>query len=87
MPLCPTCVVEHTEDHYERTQRPAYVNLQDAMQEARQYCYSCIVKLEEFDRRNVELGNYIHGLPEYIRKQLGECKEKLFLLIEERFQK
>jgi len=32
------------------------------------------------------LGNYIHGLPEYIRKQLGECKEKLFLLIEEQFQ-
>ena len=25
-------------------------------------------------------------MPEYIRKQLGECKEKLFLLIEERFQ-
>lgn len=34
----------------------------------------------------MELGNYVHGLPEYIRKQLGECKERLFLQIEEQFQ-
>jgi len=54
MPLCPTCVVEHTEEHYEREQKPAYVNLHDALHDARQYCYSSIVKLEEYDRRNVK---------------------------------
>jgi|JI9StandDraft_1071089.scaffolds.fasta_scaffold747075_2 hypothetical protein len=53
MPLCPTCVVEHTEEHYERGQKPAYVNLHDGLHEARQNCYSWIVRLEEFDRRNV----------------------------------
>lgn len=56
MPLCPTCVVEHTEEHYERGQKPSYVNLHEALHEARQYCYSSIVRLEEYDRRNVGMG-------------------------------
>jgi hypothetical protein len=53
MPLCPTCVVEHTEEHYQCQQKPAYVNLNDAMQEVKQKCYSSIIKLEEFNRKNV----------------------------------
>lgn len=53
MPLCPTCVVEHTEEHYECNQKPTYVNLHDALQESKQKCYANIVKLEEFNRKNV----------------------------------
>lgn len=53
MPLCPTCVVEHTEQHYECNQKPTYVNLNDALQESKQKCYSNIIKLEEFNRKNV----------------------------------
>ena len=30
----------------------------------------------------VELSNYIQGLPDYIRKQLTECKEKLYQFID-----
>jgi hypothetical protein len=33
-----------------------------------------------------ELSNYIIGLSDYIRKQVGECKEKLYHMIEERFE-
>ena len=55
MPLCPTCVVEHTEEHYECNQKPTYVNLHDALQESKQKCYANIVKLEEFNRKNVIL--------------------------------
>jgi hypothetical protein len=55
MPLCPTCVVEHTEEHYESNQKPAYVNLNDAMQDSRQRCYAAIVRLEELGRKNVPL--------------------------------
>ena len=34
----------------------------------------------------VELSNYIQGLPDYIRKQLTDCKEKLYQFIDEKFQ-
>lgn len=33
----------------------------------------------------VELSNYIQGLPDYIRKQLTDCKEKLYQFIDEKF--
>jgi hypothetical protein len=33
----------------------------------------------------VELSNYIQGLPDYIRKQLAECKDKLYRFIDEKF--
>lgn len=92
MPLCPTCVVEHTEEHYDCGQKPAYVNLNDAMGDSKQRCYSSIVKLEEFARKNVllslmqvEIGSYIQGLPEYIRKQLADCKEKIYRFVDEKF--
>lgn len=34
----------------------------------------------------MELSSYIQGLSEYIRKQLGECKEKLYQMIDEKFE-
>lgn len=34
----------------------------------------------------IELSNYIQGLPDYIRKQLAECKEKLYRFIDEKFE-
>lgn len=33
----------------------------------------------------VELSNYIQGLPDYIRKQLAECKEKINQFIDQQF--
>ena len=33
----------------------------------------------------VELSNYIQGLPDYIRKQLAECKDKLYHFIDQKF--
>ena len=36
-------------------QKPSYVNLHDALHESRQQCYSAIVKLEDYGRRNVLL--------------------------------
>jgi protein associated with RNAse G/E len=33
-----------------------------------------------------EMSNYIQGLPDYIRKQLAECKEKIYHFIDERFE-
>jgi hypothetical protein len=34
----------------------------------------------------METSSYIQGLPDYIRKQLVECKEKLYQFIDERFE-
>jgi len=31
MPLCPNCVVEHTEEHYQCNQKPSYLNLHEAI--------------------------------------------------------
>ncbi len=63
MPLCPTCVVEHTEEHYECNQKPAYVNLHDALQDSKQKCYANIVKLEEFNRKNVIISPFRVNFP------------------------
>lgn len=32
MPLCPNCVVEHTEQHFLANNKPCYLNLNDALQ-------------------------------------------------------
>ena len=58
MPLCPTCVVEHTEEHYECGQKPTYLNLNDSLHESKQKCYASIVQLEEMGRKNVIVGQY-----------------------------
>ncbi len=39
MPLCPSCVVEHTEEHYEAKQKPTYINLNEALAEVKHKCY------------------------------------------------
>lgn len=33
-----------------------------------------------------EMGSYIQGLPEYIRKQLADCKEKIYRFVDEKFE-
>jgi len=50
------------------------------------------MRLEEYSHKNVrlylkkiELSNYIQGLPDYIRKQLAECKEKINQFIDQQF--
>lgn len=32
------------------------------------------------------MGSYIQGLPEYIRKQLADCKEKIYRFVDEKFE-
>ena len=46
MPLCPSCVAEHTEEHYQGGQKPTYLNLNEALHEVKQKCYANIVSLE-----------------------------------------
>lgn len=53
MPLCPSCVAEHTEEHYIAHQKPTYINLNEALHEARQKCYASIVGLEDAGNKNV----------------------------------
>lgn len=33
-----------------------------------------------------EISNYLQGLPEYVRKQLYECKEQVYRLIDKKFE-
>ena len=53
MPLCPSCVAEHTEEHYQASQKPTYINLNEGLNEVKQKCYSYIVSLEEYNKKNV----------------------------------
>lgn len=53
MPLCPSCVAEHTEEHYQGGQKPTYINLNEALHEVRQKCYASIVSLEDCSKKNV----------------------------------
>ena len=76
MPLCPTCVVEHTEEHYECGQKPTYPNLNDSLHESKQKCYAhCAAGGDGSQERTSgsiqsELLNYVQGLPEYINQRL-----------------
>jgi hypothetical protein len=46
-------VVEHTEEHYQHSQKPTYVNLNEALLEVKQRCYTHIVGLEDNAKKNV----------------------------------
>ncbi len=46
MPLCPNCIVEHTEQHFLENNKPAYVNLSEALTDTKQKCYQNIVMFE-----------------------------------------
>ena len=35
MPLCPSCIVEHTEEHYREHSKPLYMNIHEALHDAR----------------------------------------------------
>lgn len=78
MPLCPNCIVEHTEQHFEEETRPVYVNVLDAISETRQKCYQNIVLFEELNKANDKVYDYILGLRESIHNQLAEDKQEIF---------
>jgi hypothetical protein len=48
MPLCPSCIVEHTEEHYRWTTKPLYMNLYDALFDARENCLTNIRNFESY---------------------------------------
>lgn len=47
MPLCPSCIVEHTDEHYRDHSKPMYMNIHEALHHARETCYQSIVELED----------------------------------------
>ena len=77
MPLCPNCIVEHTEQHFLENNKPAYVNLQEVLLDTKQKCYQHIVLFEELSRANDKIYDYLMGLRESIHNQLLEDKEEI----------
>lgn len=55
MPLCPSCIVEHTEEHYRDHSKPLYMNIHEALHEARESCYHSILELESDSQKIVAL--------------------------------
>jgi hypothetical protein len=74
MPLCPNCIVEHTEQHFLEKNKPTYLNLQEALLETKQKCYQQIVIYEELNKSNLKIYDYILGLKESIHNQVQEDK-------------
>jgi hypothetical protein len=62
MPLCPNCIVEHTEQHFLENNKPAYVNLLEAINDTKQRCYQNIVMFEELNKSNEKIYDYVMGL-------------------------
>jgi hypothetical protein len=46
MPLCPSCIVDHTDEHYREGSKPLYMNLHDALYDARE---NCLINIHEFE--------------------------------------
>lgn len=86
MPLCPNCIVEHTEQHFLENNKPTYVNLQEALAETRQKCYQHIVVFEELSRANDRIFDYLSGLRESIHNQLQEDKEEIVKELDNLFE-
>ena len=56
MPLCPSCIVEHTDEHYRDHSKPLYMNIHEALHHARETCYQSIVELEDSSNKIVSIG-------------------------------
>lgn len=55
MPLCPTCIREHTFYHQELHTKPQYYNIHQTVLEVRDSLSSSITKLGQIKKRTVRL--------------------------------
>lgn len=53
MPLCPSCIAEHTSYHEEDNSRPKYTSIFEAQSEVHAQITHCIESLESDKNRNV----------------------------------
>jgi hypothetical protein len=53
MPLCPTCIREHSQYHLEASIKPQYFNIQETIEEVHSLLYNSILNLEQDKKRNV----------------------------------
>lgn len=86
MPLCPNCIVEHTEQHFLESTKPMYMNLQDIIAETKQKCYQHVVLFENLNKSNDKIFDYLMNLRESIHNQLLEDKETIISQINAMFE-
>lgn len=53
MPLCPTCIREHSQYHLETSTKPQYYNIQEILEEVQSSLYNDVMSLEQDRKRNV----------------------------------
>jgi hypothetical protein len=53
MPLCPTCIREHTHYHQDLKTKPLYFSIQETVTEVREMVYAAITQLEQDNAKRV----------------------------------
>ena len=55
MPLCPTCIREHTQYHQDIKTKPIYFSIQEVTTEVRELIFAAIKQLEQDNLKRVDL--------------------------------
>lgn len=58
MPLCPTCIREHTHYHQDLKTKPLYFSIQETVNEVRELVYAAITQLEQDNARRVRTASH-----------------------------
>lgn len=53
MPLCPTCIREHTQYHQDLKTKPLYFSIYETVGEVRELVYAAITQLEQDNTKRV----------------------------------
>jgi hypothetical protein len=53
MPLCPTCIREHTQYHQDLKTKPVYFSIHETVAEVREQVYAAIALLEQDNAKRV----------------------------------
>ncbi len=93
MPLCPTCIREHTQYHQDIKTKPIYFSIQEVTTEVKELIFAAIKQLEQdnlkrvrFEFRQADLSKRIDSWNNYITQSMGKAKQLVLGWVQEEFK-
>ncbi len=85
MPLCPTCIREHTQYHQDIKTKPSYFSIYEIIAEVKELAYAAITHLEQDNLKRVlfiimqaEIVQRIDNWNAIIAQTIAKTKEMVF---------
>ena len=93
MPLCPTCIRQHSQYHAQSSTKPQYFNIYEVLQHVDDSLKTSIENLEQDKQRNVtivlkkgEIMKKIKNVEKSLKEKLSTVKQYILQLLEHSFE-